>query len=211
MNIIHDKDINFQLVPPYCHQMNTAECAIRLFKDHVIAGLCSRDKAFPMNMWYRLLPQAILACNMLRTSRINPKKSTATHLNGQYEYNRASMAPLGTIIIAYETPNHRRTWAPHGHDGWYKGPALEHYLCYRVYINKTRSERVVETVELFPTNVNIPFQSSRDFKNEAAKQLTYTLVNPQPAGPFAQVGDDQLISLKTLAAIFEGALPNQKQ
>jgi hypothetical protein len=32
------------------------------------------------------------------------------------------MAPPGTIIIAHETPNRRRTWAPHGQDGWYIGP-----------------------------------------------------------------------------------------
>jgi hypothetical protein len=46
---------------------------------------------------------------------------------------------------------------------------------------------------------------------EAAKQLTYALVNPQRAGPFTQVGDDQLIALKKLATIFEGALPKHKR
>jgi hypothetical protein len=121
------------------------------------------------------------------------------------------MKPPGTIIIAHEIPNHRRTWAPHGQDGWYIGPALEHYRCYRVYINKTRSERVMETVAFFPTEVKIPFKSSRDLPTEAVKQLTYTLVNPQPVGPFAQVGDDQPITLKKLAAIFEGALPKHRQ
>jgi hypothetical protein len=59
------------------------------------------------------------------------------------------MAPPFTTIIAYETPSRRRTWTPHGQDGWYIGPALEYYRCYRVYINKTRSERVVETVDFF--------------------------------------------------------------
>jgi hypothetical protein len=63
---------------------------------------------------------------MLRTSRINPKLSAATHLFGQYDFNRAPMAPPGTRIIAHETPGRRRTWAPHGQDGWYIGPALEH-------------------------------------------------------------------------------------
>jgi hypothetical protein len=121
------------------------------------------------------------------------------------------MAPPGTIIISHETPNHRRTWDPCGQDGWYIGPALEHYRYYRVYINKTRSERVVETVDFFPTEAKIPFQSLRDLATEAAKQLTYTLVSSQPADPFAQVGDDQLITLKKLAAIFEGALPNHRQ
>jgi hypothetical protein len=75
----------------------------------------------------RLLPQAILTQNMLRTSRINQKMSSAMHLDGQYKYNRAPMPPPGNISIAHETPNHRRTWAPRGQDRWYIGPALEHY------------------------------------------------------------------------------------
>jgi hypothetical protein len=80
-----DQYIHFQLVPPYCHQRNAAECAILWFKDHLIAVLCSTDKAFPMHLWDRLLPQTILALNMLRTSRINPRISAATHLERQYE------------------------------------------------------------------------------------------------------------------------------
>jgi hypothetical protein len=148
---LHQQNITFQLVPPYSHRQNSAERAIRSFKDHLIAGLCSTDKSFPMHMWDRLLPQAVITLNMLRTSRINPKLSAATHIFGQYDFNRAPMAPPGTGIIAHETPNRRRTWAPHGQDGWYIGPALEHYRCYTVYITKTRGERVVETVDFFPT------------------------------------------------------------
>jgi hypothetical protein len=163
-----------------------------------------------MHMRDRLLPQAFFTLNMLITSRIKKKKSTATHLDGKYDYNRAPMAPPGTIIIAHETPNHRRTWATHGQDGWYIGPALEHYRCYRVYMNKTRSERVVNTVDLYPTEVKVIFPSSKDLATEAVTKLTYALANPQPAGPFDQVGDDQLITLKKLAAIFKGALPKDK-
>jgi hypothetical protein len=84
------------------------------------------------------------------------------------------MAPPGTRIIAHETPSRRCTWAPHGQDGWYIGPALEHYRCYRVYINKTRSERVVEMMDFFSTEAHLPFQSTRDLATEAAKQLTRT-------------------------------------
>jgi hypothetical protein len=111
---LDDQDINFQLVPPYCHRRNAAESAIHSFKEHLISGLCSTDKAFPMHLWHRLIPQAVLALKMLRTLRINPKIYAATHLNGKYEYNIAPMAPPGTRIIAHETPNRRRAWAPHG-------------------------------------------------------------------------------------------------
>jgi hypothetical protein len=64
---------------------------------------------------------------MLRTSRMNPKLSSSTHIDDQYDHNRSHIAPPETIIIAHKTPNSRRTWAPHGKDGWYIGPALENY------------------------------------------------------------------------------------
>jgi hypothetical protein len=111
---LHQQNITFQVVLPYSHRRNSAERAIRSFKDHLIAGLCSTDKSFPMHLWDRLLPQPVITLNMLRTSRINPKLSAATHIYGQYDFNRAPMAPPGTRIISHETPNIRRTWAPHG-------------------------------------------------------------------------------------------------
>jgi hypothetical protein len=116
---LHQQNITFQLVPPYSHRRNSAERVIISLKYHLIAGLCSTDKSFPMHLWDILLPQPVITLNMLRTSRINPKLSAATHIYGQYDFNGAPMAPPGTRIIAHETPNRRRTWAPHGQDGWY--------------------------------------------------------------------------------------------
>jgi hypothetical protein len=202
---LHQQDITFQLVPPYSHRRNSAERAIRSFKDHLISGLCSTDKSFPMHLWDRLLPHAVITLNMLRTSRINPKLSAATHIYVQYDLNRAPMAPPETRIIAHETPSRRRNWAPHGQDGWYIGPALEHYRCYTVYITKTRGERIVETVDFFPKKFELPFPSAQDLATKAAAELTHTLLHPQPAGPFYKVGDEQTLALKRLADIFEGA------
>jgi hypothetical protein len=202
---LHRQDITFQLVPPYSHRRNSAERAIRSFKDHFIAGLCTTDKSFSMHLWDRLLPQAVITLNMLRTSRINPKLSASTHIYGQYYFNRAPMAPPGTRIIAHETPNRRSTWAPHGLDGWYIGPALEHCRCYTVYITKTRGNRIVETVDFFPEKFTLPFPTPQDMETKAATDLTSALLHPQPAGPFCQVGDAQTLALERLAAIFEGA------
>jgi hypothetical protein len=137
-----------------------------------------------MHLWDRLLPQAVITLNMIITSRINPKFSASMHLDEQYYYNRVSMAPPGTRIVAHETPNPRVTWAPHGQDGWYIGPALEHCRCYTVYITKTPSEIIVETVDFSPTEVAMPFQSSQNLAAQMAKQLTHALLYPHPAGPF---------------------------
>jgi hypothetical protein len=115
------------------------------------------------------------------------------------------MAPPGTRIIAHETPSRRRTWAPHGHDRWYIGPALEYYRCYTVYITKTRGDRIVETVEFFPEKIILPFPLAQDLATQVAADLAHAFLYPQPAGPFCKVGDEQTIALKRLANIFEGA------
>ena len=57
-----------QFVPPNVHRRNIAERAIRTFKAHLIAGLCSTHKDFPLNLWDRLLPQAQMTLNMMRQS-----------------------------------------------------------------------------------------------------------------------------------------------
>jgi hypothetical protein len=160
-----------------------------------------------MHLWDRILPQAVITLNMLRTSIINPKLSAATHIFGKYDFNRAPMAPPGARIIAHETPGRRRTWAPHGQDGWYIGPSLEHCRCYTVYITKTRSNRIVEKFEFLSHKFTLPFPSSHELATQAAADLTHALLNPQPAGPFCQVGDEQAIALRRLANIFVSARP----
>jgi hypothetical protein len=138
----------------------------------------------------QIITTTVITLNRLRTSRINPKLSAATYIYGQYDFNRAPMAPPGTRIIAHETPNRRRTWAPHGQDGWYIEPALEHNRCYTVYITKTREE---------------PFPSAHDLATKAAVELIHALLHPHPSGPFCKVRDEQTLALKRLADIFEGA------
>ena len=47
----HKKNITCQLVPPWGHCWNAAERAIRTWKAHFIAGLCSVNPTFPMSEW----------------------------------------------------------------------------------------------------------------------------------------------------------------
>jgi hypothetical protein len=67
-NFFTINDITYQLVPPHCHRRNAAERAIRIFIEHFVAGLFSVDPDFPLHLWDRLLPQAEITLNLLRTS-----------------------------------------------------------------------------------------------------------------------------------------------
>jgi hypothetical protein len=86
-NFFTVNDIAYQLVPPHCHRRNAAERAIRTFKEHFVAGISSVDPSFPMYLWDRLLPQAEITLNLLRTSRLHPQLSAAAHYHGLVDYD----------------------------------------------------------------------------------------------------------------------------
>ena len=123
---LHQEGIEFQLVPPHVHRRNAAERAIRTFKNHFIAGLCSTDTAFPLHLWDKLLPQALITLNLLRSSRINPRLSAQAQVHGAFNYDSTPLGPPGTKVLVHQKPSVRETWAPHALDGWYLGPALNH-------------------------------------------------------------------------------------
>jgi hypothetical protein len=104
-NFFTANDIAYQLVPPHCHRCNASERAIRTFKEHFVAGISSVDPSFSMHLWDRLLPQAEITLNLLRTSRLHPQLSTAAHYHGLMDYNKTAFAPPGCKIIAHEKPS----------------------------------------------------------------------------------------------------------
>jgi hypothetical protein len=155
-----------------------------------------------MHLWDRLLPQAEITLNLLRTSRLHPQLSATAHYHGLVDYKKTAFVPPGCKIIAHEKPGKRRTWAPHGQHGYSLGPSMHHYQCQNVYISTTASERIVDTLEFFPHNYQLPHLLS-DLLLMAAKDMTDALQNPHPSVPFASVGDDTIAALTDLAAIFK--------
>jgi hypothetical protein len=155
-NFFTTNDIAYQLVPPRCHRRNAAKRAIRTFKEHFVAGLSLVEPSFPLHLWDRLLPQAEITLNLLRTSRLHPQLSVAAHYHGLVDYNKTALAPPGCKIIAHDKAGKWRTWAPHGQHGYSLCPAMHHYRCQNVYISTTSSERIVDTLKFFPHNYQMP-------------------------------------------------------
>jgi hypothetical protein len=182
-NYFTAQNIAYQLVPPHWHRRNATERAIRTLKEHFVTGLSSVDPSFPMHLWDRLLPKSEITLNLLRTSRLHPQISAAAHYHGLVDYNKTAFAPPGCKIIAHEKPGKRRTWAPHGRHGYSLSPAMHHYWCQNVYISTTASERIVDTLEFFPHNYQMPQLSSTDWLLMVAKDMTDAFQNPHPDVP----------------------------
>ena len=81
------------------------------------------------------------------------------------------MAPPGTKIVAHTKPNKRDSFGYHGQDGYYVGPALEHYRCVQCYIPITRSVIIADTVQFFPCKIKFPSISINDHLLHAVEDI----------------------------------------
>ena len=126
--LFDEHNVEFQYVPPHCHRALRAERAIRSAKNHFIATLCTADEDFPMHMWDELLEQAEISLNHLRGCRSNMAISAYEGMHGrQYNFLAHPIAPPGIKIQVHEKPEQRASWGVHSVDGFYLGPALDHY------------------------------------------------------------------------------------
>jgi len=125
---ITSEEIAIQLVEPKDHRVNAAERAIQTFKHHFVAGLATVDIDFPIQLWDEFLLQAQMTLNFMRTSRLDPNKTSYEELEGAFDFNKTPLAPLGTKALLLEDPDARASWAPHGTDAFYVGPAMRHYF-----------------------------------------------------------------------------------
>jgi hypothetical protein len=203
------KQIEFQLVPPHMHRRNAAEREIGTWKNHFVAGLCSTDTRFPMHLWDRLLEQASITLNLLRPSRRNPKISAYNMLEGTFDYNKTPLAPPGTKVIIHEEPQQRKTWDPHQTEGWYLGPAMEHYQCHQVFTNKTKAERIMDMVKKIPQHTTIPSMTTDEIAIQAASDLIAAINQPTANTTIAPIGDKHISNtLSNRVKHVRGCRPN---
>ena len=63
----------------------------------------------------------------------------------------------------------------HGLDGWYIGPAPQHYRCVTCYVPQTRKEIVSDTIKFIPTYIPFPETSIEDHIKKSLDDVTSLL------------------------------------
>ena len=96
-------------------------------------------------------------------------------LVGNYDFNKVPLAPPDTKVVLHSKPSNRKSWAVHGEQGWYIGPAFQHYRCIKVYIPKTRAERITDTAALIPSIVPMPNANIEDHPRRTTDELLHVL------------------------------------
>ena len=194
------KNCTIQLVPPDNHRRNLAERAIQTFKSHFKAILAGVDDSFPMRLWDRLLPQAILTLNLLRQSNAVPTISAWQYVHGNFDYNKMPLAPMGCAVQLFQNSEKRTSWGANAIDGWYLQTSPEHYRCHVIYVKQTKSERVSDTVFFKTKYITEPTLTPADVITKALNDLTQAL-----RGKTNQQGINQIDALTKLNDILNNA------
>ena len=155
------------------HLRNAAERAIQTLKNHFLSGISMHDPNFPIKEWDRLLPQCNITLNLLRSSRRQPNLPSYAATLVKFNFNQTPLAPPppGTRVLVHKTTKQRASFAPHGVDGWYIGPSLDHYWCYNCYIPLTASTCNAISVDWFPHQIPFPKVTMDDYLTQTAKEI----------------------------------------
>ncbi len=200
--LVNEQEMDLQKVPPHSHRRNKAERAIRTYKNSFIAMLCGTDPDFPLNMWDKLIPQQNIVINLRRTSRLNTHLSAYAQVLKPFDFNHTPLAPPGTKVLIHEKPSQRGSWDPHAVDGYYIGPALEHYQCYTVNVTSAKADRIADTLEWFPHYVKMPTSNNLDLLVATTSDILKALLNPPYNSPLGPLTDSEREVLKQFTTMF---------
>ena len=68
------------------------------------------DPNFPLSKWDRLIPQANLILNLLRSVRSNPKLSAYSYVYSTFNFIATPLAPPGAKVVAHVHPDKNGSW-----------------------------------------------------------------------------------------------------
>ncbi len=145
--------MKIQIVPPHNHRANAIERAIGTFKEHFVAVLATVDMLCPLQLWDNFLSQVELALNLLCFSQCKPNISDDHKL---YAFTKMPLALLSTKALIYNDPATCASWAPQATDGFYVGPAIDHYRLLRFYIPATRRFCFSDTWRQYLSHCRVP-------------------------------------------------------
>ena len=179
-----------------------------------LSVLSTTDKNFPLELWDELVPQAEITLNLMRTCRSNKQISAYEAIREAIDMNKTQIAPAGTRVVIHVKPDIRASWDTHGDEGFYIGPALDHYRCYRCWVISTAAIRVTDTVAWHPETLQMPGDSPMDAFSAAINDLAESLKrladNPALAThrqPIDTMTSSITKQLQNLGSIFQPPAP----
>jgi hypothetical protein len=142
------------LVSPYDKAPNRAERAIRTCKNHIIAVRAGFHADCPHTYLDKGIMQIEMTLNTIHPFEYDPTISAYHAVHGApYDFLKHPIAPVGTKVLTWDSPEHRGSWSDHGVPAIYMGPAMEHFRAFEVWVPSKSAMRITNTVWWFFENL----------------------------------------------------------
>jgi hypothetical protein len=176
-------DLTWELVNPYQKEPNRAERAIRTGKNHMLAVRAGFHRDCSASYLDQCMFQVEVTLNLLHPYEYDPAISAHEGVFGKkFDFARHPIAPAGSKVLVWNSPDNRGSWSDHGIPGIYLGPAMKHFRGFNVWVPQTSSRRVSGTVWWFVK----PMRPDGELLSPANLQVMYPpsreRVNPVPDG-----------------------------
>ena len=81
---------------------------------------------------------------------------------GPFDFNKTRLGPVGCRVLVHAKPATRCTWDFRAKEGFYIGPALGSYRCFKLVKSDTKSQVSFDTVKFRHAYCTIPSPSPED-------------------------------------------------
>jgi hypothetical protein len=120
------------------------------------------NSAFPPYLWNLLLLQAELTLNLLRQATLKPQISEWDFFKGPFNFNKMPLGPAGCRVLIHTNPASCWSWDFRAKNGFYIGPALESYPCFKLVNADTKSQVISNMVKSRHSYLSVPAPSTED-------------------------------------------------
>jgi hypothetical protein len=107
--------------------------------------------------------------------------------HGPFDFNKTPLAPVGCHVLIHAKPITCRSWDFRAKDGFYIGPALNSYCCFKLVKSNTKSQVISDTVEFCHAYRSIPAPTPDDKIIHGLQVMSGALTNAPPPTSISQV------------------------
>ena len=129
---------------------NRSERAIQTAKNHIISIRAGFHRDCPTSYLDKCVAQIEMTMNVMHPYEYDPQLSAYDGIfKHPFDFMTHPIAPLGSKVLTWDSPEKRGSWADHGTSGIYVGPAMDHFRAFRIWVPETSAMRTSATVWWF--------------------------------------------------------------
>jgi hypothetical protein len=118
---------------------------------------------------------------------LNPRISAWEFFQGPFDFNKTPLGPVGCRVLIHAKPATRRSWDFWAKNGFYIGPALDSYRCFKLVNADTKSQVISDTVEFRHSYLSVPAPSPEDKIIHGLQVVASSLTGASPPTSISQV------------------------